>query len=83
MPHWPVPPKQLAQAALGGGLLGFARIEKLEEIDPERGIARVHAGAVEAVTELLDGEYRRTMAGLKQFETLQKKLTKAHRNTAI
>ena len=74
MPHWPVPPKQLAQAALGGGLLGFAHIEKLEEIDPERGIARVHAGAIEAVTQLLNNEHRRAMAGQKQLESLQKKL---------
>ncbi|MGB8701607.1 MAG: hypothetical protein WCD18_19505, partial [Thermosynechococcaceae cyanobacterium] len=54
MPHWPIPPKQLAQAALGGALLEFTQIESIDEIRHESGIERLRTGALEGVKALLN-----------------------------
>jgi hypothetical protein len=81
MPHWPVPPKLLAQAALGGGLMAFARIESVEAIHPERGMEAVQAGAREGVSALLKTEQRRAEAGLKKLEALRQQLETAAKNT--
>ncbi len=72
MPHWPIPPRQLAQTALGGALLGFSQIESLDEIHQEFGVERVRMSALEAVKALLDGEHRRLKSGLKQLKAIRK-----------
>jgi hypothetical protein len=74
LPHWPIPPRQLAQAALGGALLGFSQMESIEELRHESGAERLRTGALEAVRELLDSEYRFTKSGLKQLEMIQRLL---------
>jgi hypothetical protein len=70
----------LAQAALGGGLLAFARIESVEAIHPERGMEGVRAGAREGVSALLKAEQRRAESGLKRFEALRQQLDAAGKN---
>ncbi|MGZ0077562.1 hypothetical protein [Methylomonas sp. YC3] len=72
MRHWPIPPRQLAQAALGGALLGFSQIESIDEIDLEIGMERVRMGALDAVKTLVDSEHRRLNAELKQLKAIKK-----------
>jgi hypothetical protein len=68
MPSWPVPPKELAQASLGGALLAFAEIESLEELHPERGSERLRAGAAAGVRDLVKRELRLAKSALEQLE---------------
>jgi hypothetical protein len=79
LPPWPVPPKLLAQAALGGGLLGFSRIESIEEIHSERGLGRVRIGARDSVSRLLKTEQARAEAAVKKFKDLSQRLTASQR----
>jgi len=74
MPHWPIPPKQLAQAALGGALLGFTQIESIEEIRHESGVERVRIGALEGVMAILKTEHRQAKDGMRQFESILNQL---------
>jgi hypothetical protein len=83
MPHWPTPPKQLAQAALGGAILGFAQIESMDEFHPEFGIERLRFGALEGVQSLLDTEHQLAKIGLKQLKAIRKQLKKTCRDTAF
>lgn len=68
MPHWPLPPRDLAQAALGGALLAFSNVESLDELHPEQGCERLTAGALNGVRDLIQCELRFTKSALDQLE---------------
>jgi hypothetical protein len=59
-PNWPIPPKEWAQAALGGAVLATARLGSVAELQDERGAAQVRAGARDAVVALARAELKRT-----------------------
>ena len=59
-PSWPVPPKQMAQAALGGAVLAFSELKSVNELHDEHGLRRLHSGARTGVKELLESELHRT-----------------------
>ena len=59
-PPWPVPPRHMAQAALGGAVLAFAQIGSIDALHDAQGRRRLHDGARGAVRELLRNELHRT-----------------------
>jgi hypothetical protein len=77
MPKWPIPPKQLAQAALGGAILAFTEIESIDELDREHGSECLHAGAIRGVRELVDREFGRTKASLERLKQIREDLSKS------
>jgi len=77
MPKWPIPPKQLAQAALGGAILALKEVKSIDELDPESGSARLHAGAVGAVRELVEHQIRGTEASLHRLRHIGAELSKS------
>lgn len=67
---WPIPPRQMAQAALGGALQAFAQLRSIDELG-EHGPRLLRAGVRRGMAELLDGE-------LHQHEAAVAALKRAH-----
>jgi hypothetical protein len=65
---WPIPPREMAQAALGGALQAFAELGSLEELRSERGPERLRAGAVGALATLVREELGRARQAVKDLE---------------
>jgi hypothetical protein len=83
MPKWPIPPKHLAQAALGGAILALTEIESINELNPERGNQRLHEGALRSVRQLVEREISRSEASLERLKRANAELSKApgHKNS--
>ncbi len=80
----PIPPKQLAQAALGGAVLAFSKLKSVEELHDERGLQRLHDGARAGVEELLDAELHRGRSAQKLLEKALSGLSdKSQRKTEV
>lgn len=74
IPPWPFPPRHLAEAALGGALLAFARTESVDELDDDRASERLRAAALEGVREFVDTELTLARAALDQLERTAEQL---------
>jgi hypothetical protein len=61
----PLPPKQTAQAALGGAVLAFARLRSTEELLGDSGARRLREGALAGVEQLVKEELGRTRGAEK------------------
>jgi len=56
--EWPIPPRQMAQAALGGALQAFSQLSSIDELAKQGG-RQLRAGVRRGLGELLGGEVRR------------------------
>ena len=65
---WPLPPQQLAQAALGGAVLAISRLESVDQLHGDEGAARLRKGARAAVQHVLQSELERSRTGEKLME---------------
>jgi hypothetical protein len=72
---WPLSPKQMAQAALGGAVLAFARLGSIDELEG-RSVAR-HDGAAPPAAALRGG----ALAGVRQL--LEDERTRSHAAAAL
>jgi hypothetical protein len=65
---WPLPPKQLAQAAVGGAVLAISRLESIDQLRGEEGATRLRKGARAAVQQVLQSELERSRAAEQLLE---------------
>lgn len=60
--QWPIPPQQMAKAALGGAVLAFTKLDSQEILHSERGTKLLREGALTGVQQLLKIEQLRFQA---------------------
>jgi hypothetical protein len=71
---WPIGPRPMAQAALGGALQALADVASVREIDAEKGIPALRAGARAAFAALLEEDLQHNAATRAQLEALRAQL---------
>ncbi|MDB5445177.1 MAG: hypothetical protein JWQ97_494, partial [Phenylobacterium sp.] len=79
---WPIPPRQTAQAALGGALIAFAELDSLEAVGSERGSQLLRAGARAGLAALVREELGHAQAALKQLDAAAQRLLATPANQA-
>jgi len=65
--RWPIPPRQMSQAALGGALQALTEMQSVDELTEEHGSRRLRAGVHRGVNELIEQEFRRAEVALKEL----------------
>jgi hypothetical protein len=73
LPPWPFPPRLLAEAALGGALLAFVRMDSLEELEQDVEGRRLREGALDAMRSFLRREVEEaevSLGGLRRATEL-------------
>jgi hypothetical protein len=70
IPDWPVPPKQMAQAALGGAMLAFSKLKSAQDLHGSgaHGVKALREGALTAVKHLVESELRHHRAAHEVLE---------------